>query len=313
MPCLNSSGNVASDASSTPRARSPSQVKATFTQRLSPSTVLRTLEAERIFSRIPASQALAPAVSWKVRNSYRPVSAGVRVTMMCWISSSSSIITSAAHSLHLVQHVRERRLQPQRLLDLFRAHVGVLAVLEEAGTLVLADEREESRRVGLPVQGEALQVLEHRIDVVLGEERDRILGVLVEIGVEDALIHEVGLMADIEEHPPEVMQLEHSEAIRQALDGVLDLVAVLTDGLLRTRFDLGDDGKSVVGGGLGINRAVPSLLQLEESFPGNRHRCGLGPVFYDVRRRGLWRSPWIDHGVRHGTLWCGALAGSLDA
>ena len=35
MPCLNSSGNVASEASSTPSARRPFQVKATVTQRLS--------------------------------------------------------------------------------------------------------------------------------------------------------------------------------------------------------------------------------------------------------------------------------------
>src|SRR3954452_24035426 len=166
MPCLNSSGNVASDASSTPRARSPSQVKATFTHRLSLSTVLRTLEAERIFSRVPANHARAPAVSWKVRNWYRPVSAGVRVTMICWMSSSSSIITSAAHSLHLVQHVRERRLQSQRLLDLFRAYVRVLTVLEEAGTLVFPDEVEERRRVGLPVHREAFQVLEDGVDAI---------------------------------------------------------------------------------------------------------------------------------------------------
>ena len=35
IPCLNSSGNVASEASSTPSARNPFQVKATVTQRFS--------------------------------------------------------------------------------------------------------------------------------------------------------------------------------------------------------------------------------------------------------------------------------------
>ena len=35
MPCLNSSGNVASESSPKPSARSPLQVKATLTQRLS--------------------------------------------------------------------------------------------------------------------------------------------------------------------------------------------------------------------------------------------------------------------------------------
>src|SRR4051794_39030944 len=122
--------------------------------------------------------------------------------MICWMSSSSIIITSAAHSLHLVQHVRERRLQPQRLLDLLRAHVGVLTVLEEAGTLVLADELEERRRVGLPVHREAFQVLEDGVDAILGEERNSVLGVLVEIGIEDALLLEEGAPPVWEGHPP---------------------------------------------------------------------------------------------------------------
>src|SRR6187200_2941759 len=127
---------------------------------------------------------------------------------MCWMSSSSNIVTSAAHSLNLVQHVGERRLQPQCLLDLFRAYVRVLGVLEEAGTLVFPDELEECRRVGLPVHREAFQVLEDGVDPILGEERNSVLGVLVEIRIEDALIHEVGVLAYVEEHPPEVMQLE---------------------------------------------------------------------------------------------------------
>ena len=41
--------------------------------------------------------------------------------------------------------------------------------------------------------GKPFQVLEDGIDAVLREQRDRILGVLVEVGVEDALVHEVGV------------------------------------------------------------------------------------------------------------------------
>ena len=70
---------------------------------------------------------------------------------------------------------------------------------------------------------------------VLREERDRVLGVLVEIGVEDALIHEVGVPADVEEHPAQVVQLEYREGIGQPRDGILDVLAVLADGLLRAR------------------------------------------------------------------------------
>ena len=69
MPCLNSSGNVASDASSTPSARSPCQVNATVTQRRSLSTVARASAAECTFSSIPDSHLRAPSASLKDRNS----------------------------------------------------------------------------------------------------------------------------------------------------------------------------------------------------------------------------------------------------
>ena len=52
MPCLNSSGNVASDVSSTPRALRPFQVNATVTQRLSSSTESRTSAADCTVLRI---------------------------------------------------------------------------------------------------------------------------------------------------------------------------------------------------------------------------------------------------------------------
>jgi hypothetical protein len=115
---------------------------------------------------------------------------------------------------------RKTRLELEGLLDLVGAHVGILAVLQEAGALVFTDELDERRRVRLPVLREALQVLEDRVDAVLREERHGVLGVLVEVGVEDALIHEVGVLADVEEHPAEVVQLENSKAIRKARDSV---------------------------------------------------------------------------------------------
>ena len=91
MPCLNSSGKVASESSSTPSARRPFQVKATVTQRLSVSTEAMTSAADCAFSRIADSQARPPAALRNERNSYRPVSAGVRVSRMCWMSSFSSM------------------------------------------------------------------------------------------------------------------------------------------------------------------------------------------------------------------------------
>ena len=71
------------------------------------------------------------------------------------MSSNSSV---AKHLLHLVEHVGEGRLQPQRLLDLIGRDVGVLAVLQEARALVLANELDERLGVVLPVLGEAFEV-----------------------------------------------------------------------------------------------------------------------------------------------------------
>ena len=69
--------------SDTPRARRPFDVNATVTQRLSWSTEARMDSAECTFSLIPASHARPPQGLRKDRNSYRPVSAGARVSRMC--------------------------------------------------------------------------------------------------------------------------------------------------------------------------------------------------------------------------------------
>src|SRR5262249_16678028 len=54
--------------------------------------------------------------------------------------------------------------------------------------------------------------------------------------------------------------------------------------LLSALFDFGDDRKTVVCWGLGEDRPVSSLLELEISFLGDRHRGGFRPVF--LFRRG---------------------------
>src|SRR6266446_3292486 len=176
MPCLNSSGNVASEASSTPNARRPFQVNATVTQRFSCSTEARTSAADCAFSRIADSQARPPAALRNERNSYRPVSAGVRVSRMCWMSSFSSIARPAVDSLHLVEHVREGRLELERFLDFVGTHVGILTVFQEAWTLMLANELDERKSIRLPVRRKALEVFEDGINAVLREEGHSILG-----------------------------------------------------------------------------------------------------------------------------------------
>lgn len=66
---------------------------------------------------------------------------------------------------------------------------------------MVADELDERRRVGLPVLGKTLEVLEDSIDAGCREESYSILGVFVEVRVEDALILEVGFSIDFEELP----------------------------------------------------------------------------------------------------------------
>ena len=64
-----------------------------------------------------------------------------------------------------------------------------------------------------------------------------ILGVLVKVGIEDALIHEIGVPFDREEHPAQVVQLEHSETIGLGRDGLLDVLSILVEAF----FPSGDD------------------------------------------------------------------------
>ena len=52
-------------------------------------------------------------------------------------------VVELEHLLHLVEHVGEGSLQAQRLLDLIGGDVRILAVLEEAGEVVLAHELHE--------------------------------------------------------------------------------------------------------------------------------------------------------------------------
>ena len=63
-------------------------------------------------------------------------------------------------------------------------------------------------RVRLPVLREAFEIGEDSGDPGRAEQLDRVLGVLVEIGVEDAHVLEVQTRTDVEEIPPQVVQLE---------------------------------------------------------------------------------------------------------
>ena len=152
---------------------------------------------------------------------------------------------------------------------------------------MLADELDERRRVRLPVLGKPFELLEDRIDARSLEQLNGVLGVLVEIGVEDALVHEVRVRADVEEHPAQVMELQRRERVRARGDGVLDALPVGADVGLGARLDLRDDREAVAGGRSRVGRAVPALLEREVALFWNRHRRGLVQSF-DLEAFDMW-------------------------
>src|SRR5215471_11281097 len=280
MPSRKSSGKVASEPSSTPSARSPFHVNAIVTQRWSDWPAPAILAPVPTLSMRPDSHARPWAGSRNVTNPYRAARAGGRVSRKCWMSSSSSVTLSTDRSLHLIEHGGERRLQLQSFLDLVGAHVGILTVLQEARTLVFPEELDDAVRVGLPVLRPALEVHEYGGDSGLEEDRERVLEILVEIGIEDPLIHEVQARADVEQDPTEIVELERSENGRIALDRLLDRLRVVADGLLAAWFDLGDDRKAVIGRCPGKDRPIATLLELEISLFGDRHRRRFRPILF---------------------------------
>ena len=74
---------VASDSSGTPSACSPLQVNANVIHRCEASIVAWASAADCTRSSSPVNHARPPAGSSNDRNSYRPVTAGVRVSRMC--------------------------------------------------------------------------------------------------------------------------------------------------------------------------------------------------------------------------------------
>ena len=99
------------------------------------------------------------------------------------------------------------------------------------------------------------------IDTSRLEQLNRVLGVLVEIGIENALVHEVLVLTDVKEHPAQVMELQRCERVRARGDGVLDALPVGADLGLRARLDLRDDREAVTGGRSRVGRPVPALLE----------------------------------------------------
>src|ERR1700722_8212632 len=121
-------------------------------------------------------------------------------------SETSAPMALSRKSLHLVKHGRERGLEFERFFDLVGANERILAVFEETRALMLANEGHERGRIGLPIHRESLEIFEDSRNARGGEQRDSVLGVFVEVGVENALVHEVGFPIDGKHQPAQVVQ-----------------------------------------------------------------------------------------------------------
>src|SRR3954453_3161620 len=116
------------------------------------------------------------------------------------------------------------------------------------------------------------------MDPCLPEQGDCVLRIAVEVGVEYALIHEVGLVPDREQHPSQVVELQRGEDVRVRRNGSLDRLAVRANVLLGPRLDLGDDREAVICRSLWEDRTVAPLLEMEVTLLRNRHCGGLRPI-----------------------------------
>ena len=67
--------------------------------------------------------------------------------------------------------------------------------------MVIAYELYKAGRVRLPIFRKAFETFKRRRQASFAEQRDGVVGILVEIGIEHSLIHNVRLATDIEQHP----------------------------------------------------------------------------------------------------------------
>src|SRR5262249_11362105 len=104
--------------------------------------------------------------------------------------------------------------------------------------------------------------LKGRLDAGLAEYDGSIFVVLVEVGVENALIHHVFLTIDLKDRPSQVMRLKHLEEVRVLCDSFLDNFGVVVEVLFHTRNDFRDDAETVTGWSLRVDGTIFALRQL---------------------------------------------------
>src|SRR3954471_11743594 len=101
---------------------------------------------------------------------------------------------------------------------------------------MLAHELDEPLGTFSPVLRETFKILKRRRDAALAEQLHGVFCVLVEVGVEDALVLEIQILADVEQLP---LALRHFST-RHAKYGAGDQLRVVEHGNMS---DIGQDFK----------------------------------------------------------------------
>ena len=131
---------------------------------------------------------------------------------------------------------------------------------------MIADKFDECGGVRLPVHREALEIFEHRPQASDAEERNGVFCIFIEVGVENPLIHVVGVAFDRKEDPAQIMQLQDGKCVRLGRDRVLNVFSVFVEDVLAAGNYFREDREAVARRGLGKDRPVSSLLR---PCPGN--------------------------------------------
>ena len=153
---------------------------------------------------------------------------------------------------------------PERLLHFVCSDIRIFSVFQKAWPLVVAQEL-GSRPARFVFQsfGPAFQIHEYGCDAGLHEKRHGILEILVKVGIENALIHEVQAGADIEQDPAEVVKPSGASTCGDALHGFFDCLSVVANRLFPAGLDLRNDRKSIIRGCSWKDRAIAACSSLK--------------------------------------------------
>ena len=92
--------------------------------------------------------------------------------------------------------------------------------------MVVAHVFYEPHRIRFPVFRKAFEILKHRCYTAFFKERDSVIGVLVEVRVENTLILEVRVAIDFKQQPSQEVQFYRCEKGRIGFDRFLQRVTM---------------------------------------------------------------------------------------